>query len=224
MSRSGTRSSFRKRDVDESELQSADEDDTTSKKKGLSISESGSIDEELSTSLALKPAKKPKKKDVDKVVSLLLAPLDIIVFGNPIKRSQISLLAFQDIIKGFTIKSQHSTIEIEKSAETYDELESIVTSHFASSSVILICTSSFNTRGTLKHSSLEILYIPEQSTSSSSTPIVARDIADSIIRYTRNHEEVNGKVFVLFFPAISDETSNYHTGNCQNHSKVCLEC
>jgi hypothetical protein len=218
--RSGNRSSSKKTEIGKSELQSTDEDERTSKNKGLSISKRGSIDEESSTSTDLKPAKKPKgqKKDVDKVVSMLLTPIDIIVFGNSIKRSQISLLTYQDIIKGFTITSQRSITEIKKSAETYDELESVVTSHFTSSSVILICVSSVNTRGTLKHSSLEILYIPEQSTSSSSTPIVAQDIADSIIRYTCNHEELNGKVAVLFFPAISDETSNNHTGN---NSKVC---
>jgi hypothetical protein len=48
--RSGNRSSSKEREVSTSEFQSAVEDDTTSKKKGLSILESGSIDEELSTS------------------------------------------------------------------------------------------------------------------------------------------------------------------------------
>lgn len=212
--RTGNRSHSQKNSLEKSDSQSSDEESTNSKKKVLSTSKVASTDEEVT--------KKSKKSHVEKAVSLLFPPIDITVLESPISRAQISLMAFPELIRNFPISSQRS-IEIERAAETYDELESVITSHFTSSSVILMCSSFSNNRGTAKYSALEILHIPEQCTSSSSASIVVQDIVASIIRYTSRHEDLKeGKIAVLFFPFLSTEDiPKNHTGN---NAKVFSEC
>ena len=141
-----------------------------------------------------------------------LLPIDITVLGNPIIRQQISLWTTQDIIKGFDITFQCS-IEIEKSTETFEDLETAVSPYFTTDSVVLMCSSTLNTRGSSKYSSPELMYAPGHTTSS------ITHIVDLIIKYTRNHAELSSKIVVFLFPSISTaDSSKLHTGS---NSKVC---